>query len=364
MNTAGLDIPDVFRAAVLVELGKPLEIVEVKSPGHIEPGQVFVRVIKSGACASQIHEIDGRKGPDPYLPHMLGHEGVAEVIRVGIGVSKVTTGDFVVLHWREGSGIQAQPAKYDSSIGTVNAGLVTTFGEYAIVSENRVTRLPRGVPFEFAPLFGCALTTGFGSVVHELKVTPGESAVIIGFGGVGISILKALKLVSAYPIAVVDVDQRKADLALSLGADFAEVVDPMELEIKDRIAARLGELPDVVFEVTGHRHLIEQSYEMTNNSGRTLLVGVPQASDPAKFATLSLHLGKQLLGSHGGSTTPDRDIPQIAKLVESDHITLDDIPLVVFPFEQVNDALDTLRAGTLGRVLIDMVARDGKRLSE
>lgn len=359
MDTAGFDIPEAFRAAVLVELGKPLEIVEVKSPHHIEPGQVFVRVMKSGACASQVHEIDGRKGPDRYLPHMLGHEGVAEIVRVGPGVSKVTEGDRVVLHWRQGSGIQAQPPQYDSLIGTINAGPVTTFGEYAIISENRVTRLPEGVPFEFAPLFGCALTTGFGSVVHELKVAPGESAVIIGFGGVGISILKALKLVSAYPIAVVDVDHRKADLALSMGADFAEVVDSSELGLRERIVDRLGKLPDVVFEVTGHRHLIEQSYEMTNDSGRTLLIGVPQASDPAKFATLPLHLGKRLLGSHGGSAIPDRDIPQIAKLVESGHLILDDIPLAVFPFGQVNDALDTLRAGNLGRVLIDMVARDG-----
>lgn len=358
MNAEGLDFPEIFRAAVLVELGKPLEIAEIVSPRDLQPGQVFVRVLKSGACASQVHEIDGRKGPDPYLPHMLGHEGIAEVVRIGSGVSRVANGDHVVLHWREASGIKAQPAKYESSLGAVNAGLVTTFGEYAIVSENRMTRLPTGLPIEFAPLFGCALTTGFGSVVHEAKVAPAESAVILGFGGVGISILKALKLVSAYPIAVVDVDQRKADLALAMGADFVEVVDPVETDIKKRIEARFGELPDVVFEVTGHRHLIEQSYQMTNSSGRTLLVGVPQASNPAQFSTLPLHLGKQLLGSHGGSTIPDVDIPQIAKLVEAGLMTLDDIPMTVFPLRQVNEALDTLRAGSLGRVLIDMVSPD------
>ena len=358
MNAEGPDFPVVFRAAVLVELGKPLEIAEITSPRDLQPGQVFVRVLKSGACASQVHEIDGRKGPDPYLPHMLGHEGIAEVVRIGSGVSKVANGDRVVLQWREATGIKAQPAKYESSLGAVNAGLVTTFGEYAIISENRMTKLPTGVHIEFAPLFGCALTTGFGSVVHEAKVAPGESAVILGFGGVGISILKALKLVSAYPIVVVDVDQRKADLALTMGADFAEVVDPVELDIKKRIEARLGELPDVVFEVTGHRHLIEQSYQMTNSSGRTLLVGVPQASNPAQFPTLPLHLGKQLLGSHGGSTIPDVDIPKIAKLVEAGLMTLDDIPMTVFPLRQVNEALDALRAGSLGRVLIDMVSPD------
>lgn len=335
-------------------LGQPLEILEVNSPRELEPGQVFVRVLKSGACASQVHEVDGRKGPDSYLPHMLGHEGIAEVIRVGPGVLKVTQGDLVILHWREGSGIRARPATYESSSGAVNAGLVTTFSEYAIVSENRMTRLPDSVPLEFAPLFGCALTTGFGAVVYEAEVKPGESAVILGFGGVGISILKALKLISANPILVVDVDPRKADLALAMGADFAEVVGPAEPDLKKRVAKRLGELPDTVFEVTGHRHLIEQSYQMVNTSGRALLVGVPHVSDPAEFSTLPLHLGKRLLGSHGGSTLPDRDIPQIAKLVQSGRMVLDDIPIEMFTLLQVNDALDALRTGTLGRILLDI----------
>jgi len=352
--SATTDVPDSFRAAVLVETGQPLEIVELESPRNLEVGQVFVRVLRSGACASQIHEIDGRKGPDLYLPHMLGHEGIAEVVIVGPGVTKVVAGDRVVLHWRIGSGIQAKTPRFEGSIGPVNAGSVTTFGEFAIVSENRLTKLPQGLPLEVAPLFGCALTTGFGSVVHELKVKPGESAVIIGFGGVGIAILKALKLVSAFPITVIDIDSQKAELALEMGADFAEVIDPEHSNLTGLFPGGVREMPDVVFEVTGHRHIIEQSYQMTNDSGRTLLVGVPDPADPARFPTLPLHLGKQVKGSHGGSSVPERDIPQIAKLVQSGHIVLDDIPLEAFPLDSINAALDTLRAGHLGRILIDM----------
>lgn len=348
------EIPDSFLIAVLEKLNEPLKILEVASPNELRVGQVFVRLIRSGACASQVHEIDGRKGPDPYLPHTLGHEGVGEVLGVGSGVTTVEVGDTVILHWRVGSGIQGPPARYDSLYGVIGAGPVTTFGEYSIVSENRVTKLPDGLDLNIAPLFGCSLTTGFGSVVREAKVMPGESAVIIGFGGVGIAILKSLQLVSAGPVVVFDVDDRKTKLALAMGAEFAEVVDANADSLKDRAVALVGRKPDVVFEVTGHRHLIEQGYDMTNEDGRTILVGVPNPSEPAILPTLPLHLGKNLIGSHGGSSEPERDIPRIAQLLSSGSLVLRDIPLSTYPLAEINVALDSIRDGSLGRVLISM----------
>ena len=340
--------------AVLDGLGEALKVLEVSKPSHLEVGQVFVRLIQSGACASQLHEIDGRKGPDKYLPHTLGHEGVGEVVEVGPGVSKVSQGDSVILHWRIGAGINASPAKYEYERGIINAGPVTTFSEFSVVSENRVTRLPDGVSLDLAPLFGCSLTTGFGSVVHEARVTPGESAVIIGFGGVGIAILKSLQLVSAGPIAVFDVEEDKVELALAMGADFAQCVEPSETGLSEKAISLLEKKPNVVFEVTGHRHLIEQGYDMVDDSGRTVLVGVPQASNPASLPTLPLHLGKRLIGSHGGSSNPDQDIPRLASLVRAKRLNLGDIPLSTFPLSRINTALDSMRAGSVGRTVISM----------
>jgi D-arabinose 1-dehydrogenase-like Zn-dependent alcohol dehydrogenase len=103
-------LPKSFRAAVLSRLSQPLETVAVVTPEYLRAGQLLVELHYSGACASQINEIDGRKGEDPYLPHMLGHEGVGTVRWVGPGVSQHNVGDVVVAHWRKSLGIQGTPA--------------------------------------------------------------------------------------------------------------------------------------------------------------------------------------------------------------------------------------------------------------
>lgn len=344
--------PSTFKAAVLVQSRAPLEILELKPPEHLLPGQVLIKVIYSGACASQVHEIDARKGVDPYLPHMLGHEAVGEVVLCGPAVKTKQPGDIVVAHWRKSLGHDAEPARFGSEIGSINAGPVATFSEYAVVSENRLTILPAAVSLESAPLFGCALTTGFGAVVREARVSPGQSAVVVGFGGVGISILKALQLVSSFPVIVVDVSEEKLTLAKSLGADAVVLSDGTAGSMESQVRAILPNGAGFVFEVTGRRTAIEEAYTVTDASGCTVLVGVPVAADPASFATLPLHLGKTLVGSHGGSSEPDVDIPRIASLVTSGKLRLDDFPTTHFALSDVNSALDALRSGILGRVIL------------
>lgn len=351
-NDLGTLVPTAFKAAVLAESRAPLEILELEPPARLAPGQVLIKVIFSGACASQLHEIDARKGVDPYLPHMLGHEAVGNVVLCGPGVKTKKPGDTVIAHWRKGLGYEAEPARFGSEIGWINAGPVATFSEYAVVSENRLTLLPEAISIENAPLFGCALTTGFGAVVREARVSPGQSAVVVGFGGVGISILKALKLVSASPIVVVDVSEEKLTLAKSLGADFVLPSDGTAGSMESQVRSVLPHGADVVFEVTGNRIAIEESYTATSAVGCTVLVGVPSAADPASLATLPLHLGKTLVGSYGGSSKPDEDIPRIASLVANGKLRLDDFPTTQFSLVDVNSALDALRHGTLGRIIV------------
>jgi S-(hydroxymethyl)glutathione dehydrogenase/alcohol dehydrogenase len=93
---------------------------------------------------------------------------------------------------------------------------------------------------------------------------------------------------------------------------------------------------------------------MTHHSGRTVLVGVPNKETPASFQTLPLHLGQRLIGSHGGSAQPSIDIPRIAGLVKCGLLELGDFPKTFFKLENINEALESLRTGTLGRVLINM----------
>ena len=101
-----------MNAAILLSQNQPLVIETVELPTHLKVGQVLVKIHTSGICGSQLGEISGVKGPDPYLPHLMGHEGCGTVLKIGPGVRHVKSGDLVVLHWRKGLGIQSVPPIY------------------------------------------------------------------------------------------------------------------------------------------------------------------------------------------------------------------------------------------------------------
>ena len=184
-------------AAILVEQKRDLVVDEIMLPSELYVGQVLVEIHVSGICGSQLGEINGVKGPDRFLPHLMGHEGYATVLETGIGVKNVEKGDKVVLHWRPGSGIQSDTPKYKWQGKTLNAGWVTTFNKHAIVSENRCTKVPKTTPPDLAALFGCAITTGLGVIENNINLRIGETIVVYGAGGIGLNIIQAAKLVSA-----------------------------------------------------------------------------------------------------------------------------------------------------------------------
>ena len=177
-------MPKTMKAAVLTELKAPLVIAEVKMPETLVTGQVLVKIHFSGICGSQLGEIDGAKGEDKFLPHLLGHEASGTVLDIGPGVKHVKNGDKVVLHWRKGPGIESETPHFAWGGRKVNAGWITTFNEYAIVSENRVTAIPADSDMEVAALFGCAVTTAMGVINNDAQVKIGQSVVVFGVGGV------------------------------------------------------------------------------------------------------------------------------------------------------------------------------------
>ena len=147
-------------AALLVETGKPLVLARIAMPS-LKPGQVLVEVAFSGACGTQLMEIAGAKGEDKWCPHCLGHEGAGTVMEAGPGVTKVKPGDQVVLSWIRGEGMEAGGAVYDWDGKKVNAGGVTTFQRHAVVSENRLTLVPKGAMAEVAGV----IHVGAGAIV-------------------------------------------------------------------------------------------------------------------------------------------------------------------------------------------------------
>src|SRR5215471_11714042 len=174
-----------MRAAILEALRAPLVLDDIEVPA-LECGQVLVQIHQTGICGAQLGEIDGKKGEDKFLPHLLGHEGGGVVLETGPGVSQVRKGDHVVLHWRKGAGIHAKPAKYQWNGRTVNSGWVTTFNECAVVSENRLTPISKDIPFDVAALMGCAVTTALGLINNLAQLKIGQSIGIFGCGGVGL----------------------------------------------------------------------------------------------------------------------------------------------------------------------------------
>ena len=339
-------------AAVLVELGKPLVLEEIEIP-KLAYGQVLVKVQCSGICGSQIGEINGAKGTDKYLPHLLGHEGTGLVLECGEGVNTVNKDDKVVLHWRQGDGIQSpSPTYHSKNLGTVNAGWVTTFNQYAVVSENRITTIPEDFDSEIAALMGCAVTTGLGVINNNAKLKIGESVVIWGSGGVGLSIVQGAALVSAYPIIAIDLYDHKLQLAKEMGATHtinANKTNPID-EILNIVGLNGA---DVVIDNTGDVAIIHSAYGVTSPMGRTILVGVPRIGEEAKLYTLPLHFEKQITGSHGGEAKPAIDIPNYIKLYENGRLQLDELITHHYNLYEINEAISSMRSGEIvGRCLI------------
>lgn len=345
-------IPSKMLAAILVEQHKPLEIAEVTLPGELNYGQVLVHIYYSGICGSQIGEIEGVKGKDPYLPHLLGHEGSGKVIKIGPAVKNVRPGDHVILHWRKGSGLESEPPTYKLNGKIINAGRVTTFNEYAVISENRLTPIPENLDLEAASLLGCAITTGFGVVNNNAQIKIGESVVIFGVGGVGLSEIQAAKMVSAFPIVAVDINDAKLEFAANMGA--THLVNSLKINVKEECVKILGENgADKVIDNTGDADVISLAYELTQPKGRTILVGVPRKGNPISIYSLPLHFGKVITGSDGGETQPSDDIPRYVRLEQSGRLDLKKIITDRFNLKEINAAIEKMKTGkVLGRLII------------
>jgi S-(hydroxymethyl)glutathione dehydrogenase/alcohol dehydrogenase len=342
------------KAAILVESRKPLVVDEITLPEELGVGQVLVKVHYTSICGAQINEIEAVKGPDKFLPHLLGHEASATVIETGLGVTTVKPGDTVVLHWRPSLGIQGPPPAYLWHGKKLNAGWVTTFNEYAVVSENRMTVIPADYDLKVAPLFGCAVTTAAGVINNDANVKIGESVVIFGVGGVGLPLVQFAYLAGANPIIVVDRVASKLDMAKARGAthsiDASGGVDVAE-EVRKIVGAK-G--PDKVVDTTGLKSVIELAYDLTHADGTCVLVGVP--SEKVTIYTLPIHFNKVLTGSHGGSAEPHIDIPRLIKLAKTGRLSFDGMITHEFPLDKINDALAVVRSGTAGRVLLKVAA--------
>jgi len=340
-----------MKAAILYEINKPLVIDTVTVP---EPdlGQVFVKVHASGICHTQLDNIGGNYGEDPYLPHLLGHEGAGIVEAIGPGVTHVTPGDHVILSWIKGQGFNAKPPKYYKDGQIINAGFVTTFNEYTLASENRVTKIRKDIPFDIASLIGCAVPTGVGAAINESKVEPGTSVAVFGVGGIGLNIIQGAALVNPLKIIAVDISDHKLDFARKFGATDvinAKNEDPVE-KIKELTD---GKGVEYAFESAGRKDTMEKSYQCLCNTGLVNLVGNPMNGQRISIDVLQTHYGKRIIGSHGGSSRPEIDFARYINLYMAGKLKLNELITHRFSFERINDAIKCLEKGESCRAIIE-----------
>lgn len=343
-----------MKAAVLVKTGEPLAIYNGVELPALQAGQVQVKVLYSGLCHSQLAEVRGHRGEDPWLPHMLGHEAVGFVEAIGPEVSKVSPGDKVVLGWIQGSGAAAPGAKYQYQGQTINSGGVTTFSEHTVVSENRLVKMPQGMPDQLGVLLGCALPTGMGLVFNEAQLPPQQTVAVVGLGGVGLSALMAAATTQPKVLIALDVEPHKLALAKELGATHC-----INLAENEGLEAILDICPggvDYSFEAAGRVGSIELAFTaVRDGGGQCIFASHPKEGEFIRLEPHAFHRGKQIRGSWGGGANPDRDIPKLVDLYRNGQLAnLSKLLSDEYSLDNINQALDDLEQRKITRALINI----------
>ncbi|MBR8742401.1 zinc-binding dehydrogenase [Nocardiopsis sp. MG754419] len=355
------------RAAVFHTTDAPPEIrpLVLPDPG---PGQVRVRMAAAGVCHSDLSLSDGTLAQS--WPAVLGHEGVGTVEALGPDVEGVALGRQAILNWAPACRAcwfcrQDEPHlcahALDGALtpyaaltdGTpVYAGLGTgAFAEATIVPATALVPLPDGIDPAAAALLGCAALTGWGAVHNAAALRRGRSAVVLGLGGVGLSVLQAARIAGADPLIAVDVSPEKEELARSLGATDFLVADGSTHRAVRALTGGRG--ADHAFEVVGRSEVVRTAWNSTRRGGTVTVVGVGSAEDRVSFSALELfHQGRTLQGCVYGSGDPDRDIPLVAEAVRAGDLRLSAMVTDEISLEGVPEAFERMRRGRGGRSLV------------
>ena len=369
------------RAAVLHSMdnpapfaqSKPLKIEEIDldAPG---PGEVLVKMIAAGLCHSDLSVVSGVR-PRP-VPMALGHEASAQVVQVGEGVSDLKPGDRVVLVFvpscghcmpcMEGRPALCEPGAEANGKGTLLSGErrlhlgsqtvnhhvgVSAFAEHAVVSRRSCVKLEHDIDPIEAALFGCAVLTGVGAVVNTARVQPGQTAAVIGLGGVGLCSLLGAVASGAREIVAVDLHDSKLEIARSLGATITVNARDPDAVAKVKEATQGG--VDFAFEMAGVIQAMEMSYRMTRRGGTTVTASLPHPQHNWPLQQVSLVAEERTVkGSYIGSCVPSRDVPRYIGLYKAGKLPVNKLMGERMKLDDINAAFDRLDAGESMRDLV------------
>ena len=341
-------------AAILVELNKPLELVELELP-VLKPGQVLVEVTHSGVCHTQVLECRGYRGEDKFLPHCLGHEGSGIVREIGSSLTKVKEGERVILSWMKGTGGDVPGSVYRWNGRNVNAGAITTFGTLMVISENRVSLMPEEIMADQAAMLGCAVPTGLGVVFNTAKPMPGQSLAVFGAGGIGLCAIAGAAIAGCWPVIAVDLNPLKLKAAARMGA--SDCISSAEENVSERLKQICPAGLDFAIEASGRPDVMRLALAaVRQQGGKAIIVGNARQGEKLELDPKEFNMGKQLLGTWGGDNLPDQHFPRYCRLLTSRRLNLDPLLGKSYSLEQVNQAIEDLEQGRVVRPLIQISA--------
>ena len=365
-----------MRAAVLEAAGSPLKIdeIEIAAPG---PGQVRVAVKYCGCCHSDLSIIEG-SFPAP-TPIVLGHEASGVVESVGPGVGLLAPGDHVVLtpvppcgtcYWcvrGEASSCKNAIAIMTNQFPDGRTGLsrgservyrgvgLGAFAEYVVTEATGAVKIPREVPLEVACVVGCAVQTGVGAVLNTARVVEGATVLVLGLGGIGLSVVQGARLAAAARIIVSDPVARRREVAGALGA--TDFIDPTQEDVVSRAHALTGGIGvDYAFECAGRGALVSTAFFAARNHGTVVCVGAPPVSDAVTVAPASLFVvsEKRLLGTLLGGCNSLLEIPRLIGLYQSGRLDLEALITARRPLAEINEAMADLAASRGIRTVLEL----------
>lgn len=364
-----------MRAALHVEKGRPLQLVddvEIRDP---RAGEVLVRVHACGLCHSDLTVMEAGMS----TPVVLGHEAAGVVEAVGAGVTSHQPGDKVVLtpcppcggcYWcvrgqfslcRLAMGVMTG-AFPDGSTGLSRRGEkvwrglnVAAFAEYAVTQAPGAVVVPSETPLDVACVVGCAVQTGVGAVLNAAQVEEGATVFVTGLGAIGLSVVQGARLASAARVIVSDPVAARRDTAKALGA--TDAIDPAQhdpVAVVQELTGGIG--VDYAFEAAGVAALVTQCFFAARLGGTIVVVGAPPIDQALTIAPAALvaSMGKTFRGTLLGDCNSVRDIPRLLALWRAGRLDLDPLITARRPLDEINEAVADLRAAKGVRTVLTL----------
>ena len=334
----------MLKAAILTK-SKKIEFHNFRVPKILRDDQVLVKINYTGICGSQIMEYLGNRGKDNYLPHALGHEAVGQVIAVGNKVKKVSIKDKVILSWIKGKGLDYGGFKLVSEKKKIiNFGPISTFSSHAIVSENRVFLKPKKMLDVEAVLYGCAIPTGAGMVINQLKeIKKNHNVCLIGVGGVGMAAL--LALIKKKPqIFVIEKNKKKQNFLKKFNVKIL-----LYNEFRN-----YKNYFDFCIDTSGTTIMIEKGFNLIKKKGKLIFASHPENSKKIKLNPHDFISGKKIYGSWGGCCKLDKDINKIFKYFNKKNAFSTFAKISFFKLNNINQAFKKVISGQINRAVIKL----------